>query len=221
MNLRREYWNVGGCVRSGWTELDDTRVTFRNTDQGEEAGMIVRDIMKTQLITVEPDDTLAHAANLLRQYQFHHLPVTSKVPVHSAGGVRTILLSCEGMISSHDIDLAVALSQQDMVYGVAQNAWQERHILEVMHRAAIRVTSTTSVAAAANILVERGLNCLPVVEYKLVGKENRAILVGLITRSDLLVALSRAMGAFEPGMQIDILLPLGDMTPLARLLQIA
>jgi CBS domain-containing protein len=34
--------------------------------------MIVHDIMTTKLITVAPDDTLAHAANLLRQYRFHY-----------------------------------------------------------------------------------------------------------------------------------------------------
>ncbi|HEX6553930.1 MAG TPA: CBS domain-containing protein [Ktedonobacteraceae bacterium] len=38
--------------------------------------MIVRDIMTTKLVTVEPDDTLGHAAQLLRQHQF---------PPHLAG----------------------------------------------------------------------------------------------------------------------------------------
>ena len=41
--------------------------------------MIVREIMITRLITVTPDDTLSHAANLLRQHQFHHLPVVREV----------------------------------------------------------------------------------------------------------------------------------------------
>lgn len=41
--------------------------------------MIVRDIMTTKLITISPDDTLIHATNLLRQYQFHHLPVVRTV----------------------------------------------------------------------------------------------------------------------------------------------
>jgi acetoin utilization protein AcuB len=45
--------------------------------------------------------------------------------------------------------------------------------------------------------------------------------VGLVTRSDLLIALSRAMGAFEPGMQLDLTLPPGDMSFLARTLLLA
>ena len=90
-----------------------------------------------------------------------------------------------------------------------------------MHRALIRVTPITSVAAAAQILVERGLNNLPVVEYEQIEQETHTILVGLLTRSDLLIALARSMGAFEPGMQVDITLPLGDMAPLAETLRIA
>ena len=86
-----------------------------------------------------------------------------------------------------------------------QHPWQERRVIEMMHRASIRVSPNTSVAAAAQILVERGLNCLPVVEYEHVGQssegqgneeETQAVLVGLLTRSDLLMALARSSGSF-------------------------
>jgi acetoin utilization protein AcuB len=71
---------------------------------------------------------------------------------------------------------------------------------------------------------------LPVVEYEYVGQlsegqtneeETQAVLVGLLTRSDLLMALARLLGAFEPGMQLIIPLPNGDLTPLARTLTLA
>jgi acetoin utilization protein AcuB len=178
--------------------------------------MIVRDIMTTKLITIEPDDTLAHAANLLRQYQFHHLPVTRKV--HTAGSTQSVHMF-EGLLSSVDIDLVIALAKQG--HDDMETPWQERRVVEIMHRAIIRVTPTASVPSAARILVERGLNYLPVVEYELVENESRVILVGLLTRSDLLIALVRAMGAFEPGMQLDIVLTAGGMAPLARTLQLA
>ncbi|GCF11631.1 CBS domain-containing protein [Dictyobacter arantiisoli] len=178
--------------------------------------MIVRDIMATKLTTVEPDDTLAHAANLLRQFSVHHLPVARKMYQNSPEGVRTTLLLCEGLLSAQDIDLAVALSEQDH-----QFLWQDRKVVEVMHAASLRVTPSTSVAAAAQILVEWGLHCLLVVEYMLVKEETETVLVGMLTRSDLLLALARAMGTFEPGMQLDIALRPGDMTPLARTLLLA
>jgi acetoin utilization protein AcuB len=193
--------------------------------------MIVSEIMTTKLITVTPDDTLSHAANLLRQYQFHHLPVvratTTVETLESDQKSRKILPVLEGLLTSQDIDMAASLgtwSSSDLLH----QPWQERRILEVMHRATVRVSPTTSVAAAAQILVERGLNCLPVVEYERTGQASqedeggtRAVLVGLITRSDLLIVLARSLGAFEPGMQLTIPLPMGDLTPLAQMLLLA
>ncbi len=179
--------------------------------------MIVRDIMTTKLITVEPDDTLAHAATLLRQYKFHHLPVIHKV--RKAGEAHATLHLFEGLLSSLDIDLVSALASQSN--DSTATPWQERRVVEIMHRAIIRVTPTASVPAAARMLVERGLNYLPVVEYQLIENETHVILVGLLTRSDLLIALVRTMGAFEPGMQLDIVLAPGEIKPLARTLLLA
>ncbi len=193
--------------------------------------MIVSEIMTTKLVTVTPDDTLSHAANLLRQYQFHHLPVvramTTVETLESDQKSRKTLPVLEGLLTSQDIDMAASLgtwSSSDLLH----QPWQERRVLEMMHRATVRVSPTTSVAAAAQILVERGLNCLPVVEYERTGQASqedeggtRAVLVGLITRSDLLMALARSLGAFEPGMQLTIPLPMGDLTPLAQMLLLA
>jgi len=186
--------------------------------------MIVSEVMTTRLITITPGDTLSHAANLLRQYQFHHLPVVrSTFGVSDTGsGQRPVL---EGLLTSQDIDVAAAVgtwSSSDLLH----RPWQERRVAEVMHRAVMRVNPTTSVAAAAQMLVERGLNCLPVVEYERLEQEKdsngtEALLVGLITRSDLLMALARSLGAFEPGMQLSIPLPMGDLTPLAQTLTLA
>jgi acetoin utilization protein AcuB len=190
--------------------------------------MIVSEIMTTKLITVRPDDTLSHAANLLRQYQFHHLPVvkdSSAGETLESGQVsRKTLPTLEGLLTSQDIDMAAALGSGDTL----QKPWQERRVAEVMHRAALRVMPNTSVAAAAQIMVERGINYLPVVEYERAEQaseesedEIRVVLVGLLTRSDLLMALARSLGAFEPGMQLTIPLPMGDLTPLARTLLLA
>jgi acetoin utilization protein AcuB len=194
--------------------------------------MIVREVMTTRLVTVTPDDTLSHAVSLFRQYQFHHLPVVR------AGGkqaealgaqrrTRDSLPILEGLLTSSDIDLAVAVGTERSGEAL-HRPWQERRVAEVMHRATMRVTPTTSVAAAAQILVERGLNALPVVEYDDAASteepavpETRAFLAGLLTRSDLLLALARALGAYEPGMDLTVQLPGGDLAPLAGLLLMA
>ena len=194
--------------------------------------MIVREVMMTSLITVTPDDTLSHAANLLRQHQFHHLPVarTAHAPEagksgYSAPKARILL---EGLLTSYDIDLAVELERQSSAHNTAERPWQEQRVVEVMHTTPMSVTPNTSVAAAAQILVERGLNCLPVVEYVSAelpseGAKQDAppLLVGLLTRSDLLIALAHITGAFEPGMQLILPLPPHDVTPLAKMLMLA
>ena len=193
--------------------------------------MIVSEIMITHLVTVTPDDSLSHAANLLRQHQFHHLPVVK--PTHGLkpqGQQYTSHSSwpvLEGLVTSHDIDLAATLGAENSLAN-HQHPWQERRVAEVMNRSIMRVTPTTSVAAAAQMLVEQGLNCLPVVEYEEAlntepGEQHdeRVFLVGLLTRSDLLIEFARTLGAFEPGMNLHIPLHTGNPTSLAKMLLLA
>ena len=192
--------------------------------------MIVSEVMTTKLVTVSPDDLLSHAANLFRQYQFHHLPVVKGSHAQGTWITEPQTQKPEavlaGLLTSQDIDLAAAIGTQSS--GVAlQRPWQDWHVAEVMHSGTITVSPTTGVAAAAQLLVERGLNCLPVIEYddaegreQAVG-ESPAVLVGLLTRSDILMAMARSLGAFQPGMQLRISLPSGDITPLANLLLLA
>ncbi len=186
--------------------------------------MIVGDIMTTNVVTVEPNDTLAHAANLLRQHQFHHLPVARVITITDSQSreyiSRKTQLLFEGILTSQDVELAAALAEQESSSEVGQSSWQEQRVSERMHQAPLCVTPTTSVGAAAQLLVERGINSLPVVEYEQ-GEEAKVLLVGLLTRSDLLLALARALGTYEPGMQLDIPLPAGSMAPLAQTLTFA
>src|SRR5579872_903964 len=200
--------------------------------------MIVSEIMTTKLVIVAPDDSLGHAASLLRQHQFHHLPV-ARIPGKSfywfpgelfdtQKHTREALPVLEGLITSEDIEIAAAISNEHPDDTQFQ-LWQERRVVEVMHPVSLCVSPTTNVAVAARILVERGLNYLPVVEYTDGGKteqaqaarESRTVLIGLLTRSDLLVALSRVFGTTEPGLDICIALPAGNILPLTRLLMIA
>jgi acetoin utilization protein AcuB len=193
--------------------------------------MIVSEVMTTDLVTVTPDDSLSHAANLLRQHQFHHLPVVKAVQGLKLIGQQYTTDSSwpvlEGLITSNDIELVATLGTENSITK-DQHPWEERRVAEVMNRSIMRVTPTTSVAAAAQMLVELGLNCLPVVEYEEAistepgaKHEERTLLVGLLTRSDLLIELARTLGAFEPGMNLLIPLHAGNPTSLAKLLLLA
>ena len=193
--------------------------------------MIAGDIMSTRLITVEPDDTLSHAALLLRRHQIYQLPVVRplKEPYKQSGEHSVVKklapkLLWQGLVTSEDIERAIALAQQDEQYHSSSRPWQEQRIVEIMQRPLFCITPVTSVASAAQLLVEQGIQCLPVVEPEQEeGQEEsvREILVGLITRSDLLLAFARYLGAGEPGTQLVLSLPADNMAPLARALMIA
>lgn len=191
--------------------------------------MIVSEVMTTKLVTVTPGDTLSHAANLMRQHQFHHLPVVRGTAEQSAWMASQQESSTprvlEGMLTSLDIDLA---AERTPVGEQPQRPWEEMRVAEVMQPPVLCVTPTTNVAAAARLLVERGINYMPVVEYSDIenpeektGPETLTYLVGLLTRSDLLLALARALGASEPGMELLIPFPTSDLTALATLLRLA
>jgi acetoin utilization protein AcuB len=192
---------------------------------GKEIGeLIVRDTMTTNLVTVEPEDTLSHAAQLLRQHQFHHLPVVRAVPTAGAQDNPSTThktLYFEGVLTSQDIEMAAALVPHESSNELLHRPWQELRVAEVMRPSPLSITPLTSVVAAAQLLVERGLQYLPVVEYRQSGEETRLILVGLLTRSDLLMAFARTMGASEPGVNVHIPFTAGNMTPVAQALLLA
>ena len=186
--------------------------------------MIVRDIMTTKLVTVEPDDTLGHAAQLLRQHQFHHLPVARTVKQaasqRNAYTMQKTLLF-EGVLTAQDLEMAAAPVPHDSSREGLHRPWQEQRVVEVMRPTPMCVTPLTAVGAAAQLLVERGLQYLPVVDYTQSEAETQTILLGLLTRSDLLLAFAHSMGADKPGVEVHIPFTAGNMTPVAQALLLA
>src|SRR5436305_10986037 len=128
--------------------------------------MIVRDVMTTHLVTVGPDDTIGRAAQLFRQYQFRHLPVAQNVHrMHTqqiGSPDQQPALIPQGLLTREDIEMTMALAKPETESNLLTRPWQERHVAEIMHPLTVWVSPTTSVAAAAQLLVERGINCLPV-----------------------------------------------------------
>lgn len=189
--------------------------------------MIVADIMSTRLITVEPDTRVGHAAGLLRHHRIHQLPVV-RVPQESAGGGArsrpTPRRLWQGLVTDADIERVAALAQRDEQDQRQVSPWQELRVADVMEPSFFCVTRLTSLASAARLLVEQSLRCLPVIEPEQEageGENVRELLVGLLTRSDLLLAFARTLGEEEPGTQLVLALPAGQMAPLGRALLIA
>lgn len=128
----------------------------------------VADIMTTEVLSVDPQNSVATAIRLMRTGQLRRLPVVKNgklVGIVTNGDVRRIT----GMTSvMHDTTGDNFL-------------WQHIPIANVMTHEVIAVAPDLPIAEAARMMIERKIGGLPVVEG-----DN---LVGIITTSDLLEAL--------------------------------
>jgi acetoin utilization protein AcuB len=110
----------------------------------------VRAIMSTRAVTVTMDDSLARARELFNEHHFHHLLVVQGP---------TLL----GIISDRDLLKAVSphigtLSETDR-----DRATLNKRAHQIMSRKLITVAADTTVEAAARLLLEHRVSCLPVV----------------------------------------------------------
>jgi acetoin utilization protein AcuB len=142
--------------------------------------MLISDILRTDVITVTPETTLAETLHLLNRQGVRHLPVIEDGRL-------------VGIVSDRDIKSALALSLGP------GGAARHRTAGQIMTRDPITIAPTFPVEEAARVMVSNRISALPVVEA--------ARLVGLVTETDLLRLLCRAMGALEPSSRLDVILP--------------
>ncbi len=174
--------------------------------------MLVRNIMVQNVVTIQEKDTLEHAALLLQQGRFRHLPVVQRLP-HKEEPLSQIVypppkppVAVIGILSDRDLP-------GGRVGAVPLEQLKERQVGEVMHRAVITISPDTPVEYAANLMAENAIGCLPVVN-----DEENGRLVGMITESDLFHALVRLLGAQEPSTRLRLLLQSSDPIELGRIL---
>jgi CBS domain-containing membrane protein len=127
--------------------------------------------MRTQFISMTPEDNLLEADRIMRLARIRHLPIARK----------GILV---GLISHRDI-LAASISKLEE-RDPAERLEHLRGISvgQLMQREPITVSADTTLAEAARRMLRLKIGCLPVVRSSLDGPE----LVGIVTESDLLRA---------------------------------
>jgi CBS domain-containing protein len=130
--------------------------------------MQVREIMSTDIEVVDRNDNLLTVEERMATKQLRHLPVLEQGEV-------------VGMVTQRDLFKAAMSST--MGYGEkAQRAYlQSVRVKEIMVYPVVMVAPDTSVAAAAAMIIDKGIGCLPVVD----GTQ----LVGMVTKTDLLRCL--------------------------------
>ena len=136
--------------------------------------------MTPRPVTVAPDANVRAALSALRRGRFRHLPVVA--------GEELV-----GVVTVADLEPLPASPVE------AAEALGVRQVAEVMSAGVVTVSPDEPVEAAARLLAEHGVGCLPVL------LDDR--LVGILTKADLLRVLLRVLGVLEPSSRITLVLP--------------
>jgi CBS domain-containing protein len=130
--------------------------------------MQVREIMSTEVEMVERNDHLRLVEERMAARQLRHLPIVEQGEL-------------VGLVTQRDLFKATMSSAMGYGEKTQQTFLQNVLVKEIMVYPVITVTPETSVAEAADMMMQRGIGCLPVVE----GEQ----LVGIVTKTDLLRCL--------------------------------
>ena len=134
--------------------------------------LVVRQLMSTELVTLEEDENIAIADTIMNLARIRHLPVVRGQELVGLVTHRDILRAQASVFAdfsaSEDDAMKAAIPARDL-----------------MHVDVDTVSPDTSVLDAARILVEHKVGCLPVVE----GRR----LVGIITEADFVSLVIEAL----------------------------
>lgn len=150
--------------------------------------MLVRDCMTHHPIMVPPSMALSEAQQLMADNKIRHLPVVED-------GKRLV-----GLLTRQSFAL-----KPDMLASL--NVWEITRSLAGLtaRQAMIKlpqvkiVTANRTVEAAAGIMLDNKVGCLPVVE-----DEDRKVVVGIMTAIDMLRSLQEMLGLPDSGVRVTI-----------------
>lgn len=158
--------------------------------------MQVEDVMSTDVVTVDVSTSLRKVAALLAEKRISGVPVVS-------GEGRVM-----GVVSEADI-LVKERGEANGRHGLLGFLREDRTLIELkleartageaMSTPAITITPSRSVAHAAGVMIDEGVNRLPVAD-----SEGR--LLGIVTRADLVRAFVRSDSEVQREIREDVLL---------------
>jgi acetoin utilization protein AcuB len=147
--------------------------------------MLVRDVMQSKLITIDPETTLPQAMRLAAERRVRHLPVVQDGDLI-------------GIVSDRDLKQAMASPATSLEAHELNYLLNRLTVGEIMTRAVITIGPTAPFEEAARLMVQEKISALPVTAA--------GQLIGIVTETDLLELLVRAMGAGTPSSRLDVLL---------------
>jgi CBS domain-containing membrane protein len=134
--------------------------------------LLVRDLMTADVATLERNEKLSVADDVMRLGRIRHLPI-----VDSDGAL-------VGIVSQRDLFHSGLLRALGYGSHAKQQALDLLVLKEAMKTEVITVTPDAPLAEAAKIMLERKIGCLVVVEAKKI--------VGIITESDFVKLAAQA-----------------------------
>jgi acetoin utilization protein AcuB len=148
--------------------------------------MLVQDSMQPHVTVVYPGTPLSVVMRFLKSRGLRHLPV-----VESGAVV--------GIIS--DRDVKGALLSAATAFGARELGKQVEELRagQIMTQPVVSIGPMFPVEEAARLMLDRRISALPVLE--------QGHLVGIITETDILRLLVKAMGASEPSSRLDVMIP--------------
>ncbi|NYT68386.1 CBS domain-containing protein [Pusillimonas noertemannii] len=122
--------------------------------------------MSTKVVTIEAGDTLLHATRTMKDNKIKHLPVVDR-----AG-------SLVGIVTDRDLKRASASDATTLEVHELLYLLDKVTIDTIMRKNVVTIDKGTALKQAAQMMVEKGIGCLPVMD----GKQ----LAGIVTRTDVL-----------------------------------
>lgn len=145
--------------------------------------MLVEEIMKKDISTLFPTDTIADAMLLIKEKRIRHIPIIDEE--------RHVV----GIITDRDIRDA-----SPSIFHLNEHLDDFKKPVEtIMKRDVITGHPLDFVEEIAAVFYEQRISCMPILQG------NR--LVGIVTETDLLHTLVQLTGANQPGSQIEVKVP--------------
>lgn len=147
--------------------------------------MLVEKRMKADPIVVGPQDSFRHAMSLIRQRGIRHLPVVE--------GGRLV-----GIVTDRDIRQASASPATSLEIHELHYLLEKVTVRDIMTPKVVTVTPETPIEEAARLMLDRRIGSLPVLRG--------AVLVGIITETDILQAFVEVMGLRAEQTRLELIL---------------
>ncbi len=128
----------------------------------------VADVMTKDVRTMLPDQSFAELVGMMATRSFHHMLVVDEDE------------RLHGVISDRDVLRALSRTPD----------WSKRSVAEIMNPDSITTTPESAISAAVRLMLEKRVNCLPVI-----GPDGRV--AGILTSTDLLKAYEKLQEQVE------------------------